>query len=62
MPPTLERTTTRLASGLAFGEGPRWHGGRLWFSDMHGRQVMTLDSAGRLYIYDGDVEKIQVYQ
>jgi hypothetical protein len=22
----------------------------------------ALDSAGRLYIYDGDVEKIQVYQ
>ncbi len=48
MAPTLERTTAPLASGLAFGEGPRWHGGRLWFSDMHGRQVMTLDAAGRL--------------
>ena len=48
MAATLERTTTRLASGLAFGEGPRWHAGRLWLSDMHGRHVMTLDSAGRL--------------
>ena len=48
MAPTLERTTTPLASGLAFGEGPRWHGGRLWLSDMHGRQVVTVDPAGRL--------------
>lgn len=48
MPPTLERTTTPLANGLAFGEGPRWHAGRLWLSDMHGRQVVTLDSAGRV--------------
>jgi len=48
MPPILERTTTPLANGLAFGEGPRWHAGRLWLSDMHGRQVVTLDSAGRV--------------
>ena len=48
MPPTLERTTTPLASGLAFGEGPRWHAGRLWLSDMHGRHVVTLDPAGRV--------------
>ena len=24
-----------LLDGLAFGEGPRWHEGRLWLSDMH---------------------------
>jgi sugar lactone lactonase YvrE len=23
-----------VVEGLAFGEGPRWHDGRLWFSDM----------------------------
>ncbi len=48
MPPTLERTTTPLASGLAFGEGPRWRAGRLWFSDMHDRHVMTLAPDGQL--------------
>ena len=44
----LERTPSVLASGLAFGEGPRWHAGRLWLSDMHDFQVVTVDLAGRL--------------
>jgi YD repeat-containing protein len=35
--------TEVVASGLGFAEGPRWRGGRLWFSDMHRRQVFTLD-------------------
>ena len=43
-----ERTLGTLASGLAFGEGPRWHAGRLWLSDMHDFQVVTVDPAGRL--------------
>ena len=43
-----ERTPSVLASGLAFGEGPRWRAGRLWLSDMHDFQVVTVDPAGRL--------------
>jgi sugar lactone lactonase YvrE len=43
-----EQSTRVLASGLAFGEGPRWHQGRLWLSDMHAFQVLTVDEAGRL--------------
>ncbi len=35
-----------VADGLGFGEGPRWHGGQLWWSDMHGHQVSRLDSSG----------------
>jgi sugar lactone lactonase YvrE len=38
--------TKTLLEGLVFGEGPRWHDGKLWFSDMHARWVMTVDSAG----------------
>ncbi len=34
-----------VASGLVFGEGPRWHEGRLWFSDMHDQRVWALDPA-----------------
>lgn len=35
-----------LLDGLCFGEGPRWHEGRLWFSDMHAPWVMTVDLDG----------------
>jgi sugar lactone lactonase YvrE len=39
------RTTTVILDGLAFPEGPRWHDGKLWFSDQHDRRVvaMTVD-------------------
>ncbi|MGY2130377.1 SMP-30/gluconolactonase/LRE family protein [Blastococcus sp. SYSU DS0617] len=40
--------TTTLADGLGFPEGPRWHDGRLWFSDFHDRRVRTLTPAGDL--------------
>jgi len=38
--------TTLLIDGLCFGEGPRWHDGRLWFSDMHAHQVLAVDENG----------------
>ena len=41
----MTRATEVLLDGLCFGEGPRWHDGKLWFSDMHAHRVMT---AGRL--------------
>lgn len=37
-----------LAEGLTYGEGPRWHDGLLWFSDMHADAVRTLDADGAL--------------
>ena len=37
-----------LASGLCFGEGPRWHNGTLWFSDMHDLAVKTVDMDGKV--------------
>jgi sugar lactone lactonase YvrE len=39
--------TKVLLDGLAFGESPRWHDRRLWFSDMLGYQVMAVDLSGR---------------
>lgn len=39
--------TTVLLDGLVFPEGPRWHEGRLWFSDMHDRRVVAVDENGR---------------
>lgn len=35
-----------LLSGLGLPEGPRWREGRLWFSDMHTREVVSADPSG----------------
>ena len=35
-----------LLDGLIFLEGPRWHDGKLWFSDMFAGQVRTVDLSG----------------
>lgn len=37
-----------ILDGLAFPEGPRWHDGRLWFSDMHAHEVIAVDMDGNL--------------
>jgi sugar lactone lactonase YvrE len=34
-----------LVDGLWFGEGPRWHDGALFFSDMHGHRVVRVELA-----------------
>jgi sugar lactone lactonase YvrE len=39
--------TTVLLDGLCFPEGPRWHDGKLWFSDMHAKRVVRVGSDGR---------------
>lgn len=39
-----------LAEGLYFGEGPRWHAGRLWFSDFYDHAVKSVDSTGQVTI------------
>ena len=38
--------TTLLLDGLGFPEGPRWHDGRLWFSDFRTKKIMTVDLEG----------------
>jgi sugar lactone lactonase YvrE len=35
-----------LLSGLAMGESPRWHEGRLWFSDWGAQQIIAVDLDG----------------
>ncbi|MCV7415461.1 SMP-30/gluconolactonase/LRE family protein [Mycolicibacterium litorale] len=37
-----------LADGFCFGEGPRWFEGLLWFSDMLGEAVHTVDLSGSM--------------
>jgi sugar lactone lactonase YvrE len=36
-----------LITGLVFGEQPRWHDGRLWFSDWGTQEVIAVDLDGR---------------
>jgi|SRR5690606_19938684 len=40
-------TLTVLLDGLHFPEGPRWHDGRLWFSDFYDHEVVAVDLDGR---------------
>ena len=42
------RTTTVLAEDLGFPESPRWHEGRLWFSDFHDQRVRAWSPDGAL--------------
>ena len=40
--------TNTLTGGLHFGEGPRWHQGRLWYSDFYDHAVKSVDPAGQV--------------
>jgi sugar lactone lactonase YvrE len=52
-PPPFATTTSMTGSprvlldGLALPESPRWHDGRLWFSDWGTRQIVAVDLEGR---------------
>jgi sugar lactone lactonase YvrE len=43
----MSQKTKTLLDGLSFPEGPRWHEGKLWFSDMQAGRVMTVDRDGK---------------
>lgn len=42
----MTREVQIVHEGLDFGEGPRWHDGRLWFSDFYPHRVSSLGPAG----------------
>ena len=44
----MSHATRVLAEGIYFGEGPRWHEGRLWFSDFFAHAVKSVSLAGDL--------------
>jgi sugar lactone lactonase YvrE len=44
----MDRKTTVLIDGLKFPEGPRWHEGKLWFSDYSTNQILNVDLNGNL--------------
>ncbi len=37
---------TLLVDGVDFGEGPRWHDGRLWYSDFYQRTIYAVTPEG----------------
>jgi sugar lactone lactonase YvrE len=43
----MSATPMTLLGGIRFPEGPRWHQGRLWFSDMHAKRVIAVGLDGR---------------
>ena len=43
-----EHTSTVLAEGRYFCEGPRWRAGRFWFSDFYAGEVCSIDVHGQL--------------
>jgi sugar lactone lactonase YvrE len=45
---TTPRPLTTLVKGLQFPEAPRWHEGRLWFSDFYQRRVFSCSVSGDL--------------
>ena len=44
-----------LMTGIALGESPRWHDGRLWFSDWAAQEVIALDVEGNSEVIVRDV-------
>ena len=36
-----------LLTGLVVGESPRWHAGRLWFSNWGAQEIIALDATGK---------------
>ena len=44
----MTRETTVLLDGLGFPEGPRWHQGKLWFSDQETCRVMRVKPSAKL--------------
>jgi sugar lactone lactonase YvrE len=42
----MAREVSVLYEGLDFGEGPRWHDGRLWLSDFFRHAVLSIGAAG----------------
>ena len=43
----MERKLETLMKGLTFGEGPRWHENKFYFSDFYSHKVYSLDLTGK---------------
>jgi len=50
-----EYTAAVVREGLGFGEGPRWHDGRLWFSDFYRHGIYSMASDGSDEVLEHEV-------
>lgn len=48
-------TWDQLVDGIDFGEGPRWHDGRLWYSDFYQRTIYSVGEGGDRVAEYGDL-------
>ena len=46
----MNADATTLVEGRAFLEGPRWHDGALWVSDMHAQEVLRVTPVGAVEV------------
>ena len=44
----------KVASGFQFTEGPMWHDGRLWFSDVVGNKMYAMTPDGKVTLLLAD--------
>ncbi|HVC13871.1 MAG TPA: SMP-30/gluconolactonase/LRE family protein [Acidimicrobiales bacterium] len=47
---------TTFLDGLAFGESPRWHDGRLWYSDFYSQAVFSVAADGKAPVCELSLE------
>jgi sugar lactone lactonase YvrE len=50
-----EYTATMVREGLGFGEAPRWHEGRLWFSDFYRHGIYSMAEDGSDEVLEHEV-------
>lgn len=46
----VDTPVEQVATGFSFTEGPLWHNGKLWFSDVTGDKLRTVDAAGKVEV------------
>jgi len=46
--PAATKILVENSQGLKFTESPRWHDGKLWFLDIHGKSIKTVELDGTL--------------
>ena len=50
-----EYTATVVREGLGFGEAPRWHDGRLWYSDFYRHGIYSMAADGTDEVLEHEV-------